>query len=195
MNLKDILAISGESTLFKFVAQGKNAVIVENLETGRRFSAGAAAKVSALDEIAIFTTDEDIPLAKVMDHIFEKENGGEAISHKQPDAVLKTYFAEVLPEYDRERVYTSDIKKVVLWYNILQKLNLLVKEEEKPEEGTGEQGSAVDSKPAVSDNETGKTDVAKKTGKAEATKNSGAAPKPRKPAVPKGGKVKPKAGK
>lgn len=195
MNLKDILAISGESTLFKFVAQGKNAVIVENLETGRRFSAGAAAKVSALDEIAIFTTDEDIPLAKVMDLIFEKENGGEAISHKQPDAGLKTYFAEVLPEYDRERVYTSDIKKVLLWYNILHKLNLLVKEEEKPEDGTGEPLPAVDSKQDASDNETGKTDAAKKTGKAEATKNSGAAPKPPKPAVPKGGKVKPKAGK
>ncbi|MGB8357452.1 MAG: DUF5606 domain-containing protein, partial [Bacteroidales bacterium] len=81
MNLKDILAISGESTLFKFIAQGKNAVIVENLETGRRISAGATAKVSALEEIAIFTTGEDMPLGKVMDKIWEKENGGEALSH------------------------------------------------------------------------------------------------------------------
>ncbi|HSO78325.1 MAG TPA: DUF5606 domain-containing protein, partial [Bacteroidales bacterium] len=76
MNLKDILSISGEGTLFKFIAQGKNAVIVENLETGKRISAGGAAKVSALDEIAIFTTGEDIPLGKVMDMIWEKENGG-----------------------------------------------------------------------------------------------------------------------
>jgi Domain of unknown function (DUF5606) len=134
MNLKDILAISGEGTLFKFIAQGKNAVIVENLETGRRLSAGATAKVSALDEISIFTTGEDMPLGKVMDLIWEKENGGETISHKLPDAELKQYFAGVMPEYDRERVYTSDIKKVLHWYSILHKLNLLVKEEEKPAE-------------------------------------------------------------
>ena len=134
MNLKDILAISGEGTLFKFIAQGKNAVIVENLETGRRISAGGTAKVSALDEIAIFTTGEDIPLGKVMDMIWEKENGGETISHRLPDGDLKKYFAEALPDFDQNRVYTSDIRKVLHWYNILHKLNLLVKEEEKKEE-------------------------------------------------------------
>jgi hypothetical protein len=138
MNLKDILAISGEGTLFKFIAQGKNAVIVENLETGRRVSAGATAKVSALEEISIFTTGEDMPLGKVMDKIWEKENGGETVSHKLPDNDLKKYFGEAFPEYDRDRVYTSDIKKVLHWYNILHKLNLLVKEEEeKKEEETG----------------------------------------------------------
>lgn len=136
MNLKDILAISGEGTLFRFIARGKNAVIVENLETGRRFSAGQGAKVNALEEIAVFTTGEDMPLGKVMDRLWAKENGGETISHKLPDDELRKYFAELLPEYDRERVYISDIKKVLHWYNILQRLNLLVKEEEeKKEEG------------------------------------------------------------
>ncbi len=138
MILKDILAISGEGTLFKFIAQGKNAVIVENLETGRRISAGATAKVSALEEISIYTSGEDLPLGKVMDKIWEKENGGEAKSHKLPDNDLKKYFGEVFPEYDHDRVYTSDIKKVLHWYNILHKLNLLVKEEEeKKEEDAG----------------------------------------------------------
>lgn len=151
MNLKDILAVSGEGTLFKFIAQGKNAVIVENLETGRRFSAGATAKVSALDEIAIFTTGEDIPLSRVMDLIHEKEKGGEALSHKEPDASLKKYFAEVLPEYDRDRVYTSDIKKVLHWYNILHKLNLLVKEEENTEEIAGEAGTDAEAGDAAKD--------------------------------------------
>jgi len=160
MNLKDILAVSGEGTLFKFIAQGKNAVIVENLETGRRFSAGATAKVSALDEIAIFTTGEDMALSKVMDLIHEKENGGEALSHKEPDAALKKYFAEVLPEYDRDRVYTSDIKKVLHWYNILHKLNLLVKEEEKPEESAGDEGTEAASGDAPKDS------VSAATGKA-----------------------------
>lgn len=134
MNLKDIMAISGEGTLFKFIAQGKNAVIVENLETGRRISAGATAKVSALEEISIYTSGEDLPLGKVMDKIWEKENGGETMSHKLPDNDLKKYFGEVFTEYDHDRVYSSDIKKVLHWYNILHKLNLLVKEEEKKEE-------------------------------------------------------------
>jgi hypothetical protein len=138
MNLKDILAISGERTLFKFIAQGKNAVIVENLETGRRISAGATAKVSALEEISIFTTGEDMPLGKVLDKIWEKENGGETLSYNLPDNDLKKYFGEAFPEYDKDRVYTSDIRKVLHWYNILHKLNLLVKEEEgKKEEETG----------------------------------------------------------
>ena len=170
MNLKDILAISGEGTLFKFIAQGKNAVIVENLETGRRLSAGATAKVSALDEISIFTTGEDMPLGKVMDLIWEKENGGETISHKLPDAELKKYFADVMPEYDRERVYTSDIKKVLHWYSILHKLNLLVKEEEKPAEP--EAGAA-----AVAESEDGE-----KTG---ATNAAEAGPEKKKKAVKK----------
>lgn len=182
MNLKDILAIAGEGTLFKFIAQGKNAVIVENLETGRRFSAGATAKVSALDEIAIFITGEDVPLSKVMDLIFEKENGGECLSHKQPDAELKKYFAEVLPEYDRDRVYTSDIRKVLHWYNILHKLNLLVKEEEKPEESTEETTPVIGAS----------SEVASETAvKAAAEKESKPAAKARKAAAPKGGKAKP----
>jgi hypothetical protein len=148
MKLKDFLAISGEGTLFKFIAQGKNAIIVENLETGRRMTAGGTTKVSALDEISIYTSGEDMPLAKVMDRIWDKENGGEAISYKSADADMKKYFDEVLPEYDHDRVYTSDIKKVLHWYNILHKLGLLVKEEpeeEKAEEKTEEE---VKEKPA-----------------------------------------------
>ena len=170
MNLKDILAISGEGTLFKFIAQGKNAVIVENLETGRRFSAGAHARVSALDEISIFTTGEDMPLGKVMDILWDKENGGEVISHRLSDAELKEYFAEVLPDYDRERVYTSDIKKVLHWYNILHGLGMLVRDEESPadeaetdaaeeEQKTGEkspEGKNIDRKKGDDKEETGK---------------------------------------
>jgi len=182
MNLKDILAIAGEGTLFKFIAQGKNAVIVENLETGRRFSAGATAKVSALDEIAIFITGEDVPLSRVMDLIFEKENGGECLSHKQPDAELKKYFAEVLPEYDRERVYTSDIRKVLHWYNILHKLNLLIKEEEKPEEGKEETTPSKDAATEAAPEAAGKAEGVKKPKPAA---KSGKAP------APKGGKAKP----
>ena len=200
MNLKDILAIAGEGTLFKFIAQGKNAVIVENLETGRRFSAGATARVSALDEIAIFTSGEDMPLGKVMDKIWEKENGGETLSHRLPDAELREYFAVVLPDYDRDRVYTSDIKKVLHWYSILHKLNLLVKEEEKagePETGSdagneaasGEKGE-VAGKAAVKGKAKGKA-AAQAKAKAKTETGSETGEKIRKAQAPKSRKIKP----
>lgn len=206
MNLKDILAISGEGTLFKFIAQGKNAVIVENLETGRRISAGATAKVSALDEIAIFTTGEDMPLGKVMDLIWEKENGGETLSHRLPDTELKQYFGTVMPDYDRDRVYTSDIKKVLHWYNILHKLSLLVKEEEKPvepEDGSVEPVDAAGEEKAGSGDEAAAgSDGKKKSGKSPAATEKSepgvkkaaaenAKPEVKKTAAGKGGKAKP----
>jgi len=138
MVLKDIMAISGQPGLFKFIAQGKNAIIVEHLETKRRGSAFNTARVSSLDEITVYTRKEDMPLGKVFDLIFEKENGGPAIDFRSDPEKLKSYLGEVVPDYDREKVYNSDIRKILQWYNILQALNLLVKEEpeskEKPEE-------------------------------------------------------------
>lgn len=137
MVLKDILSISGESGLFRFIAQGKNAIIVEHLESKKRSSAFASAKVSSLDEISVFTEKEDLSLSKVFDLIFDKEKGGPAIDSKSNPDKLKQWFSEVLPEYDRDKVYVSDIKKISQWYNILHELKLLVKEEpEKPEENT-----------------------------------------------------------
>jgi hypothetical protein len=129
MILKDILAISGEPGLFKFIAQGKNAIIVEHLETKKRSSAYGTAKVSSLEDIAIFTDKEDMPLGKVFDLIYDKENGGPAIDSKAETGKLKVWFEGILPEYSKDKVYNSDIKKVAQWYNILHKLNLLIKEE------------------------------------------------------------------
>jgi hypothetical protein len=129
MILKDILAISGEPGLFRFIAQGKNAIIVEHLETKKRSSAYGSAKVSSLEDIAIFTEKEDLPLGKVFDLIYEKENSGPAIDSKTEPARLKKWFEELLPDYSRDKVYVSDIKKVAQWYNILHNLNLLVKED------------------------------------------------------------------
>jgi len=143
MILKDILAISGEPGLFKFVAQGKNAIIVEHLETKKRSSAYGSAKVSSLDDIAIFTEKEDLPLGKVFDLIHEKENGGPAPDSKSDVVRLKAWFEGILPEYSKDKVYTSDIKKVAQWYNILHNLNLLVKEE--PEEESEEKPANIKS--------------------------------------------------
>ena len=147
MILKDILSISGEPGLFKFIAQGKNAIIIEHLETKKRTSAYSSAKVSSLEDIAIFTDKEDMPLGKVFDLIFEKENGGKAIDAKSDPDKLKVWFEGILPEYSKDKVYMSDIKKVAQWYNILHSLNLLVKEEpEKPAEPEKEKAPAPEKK-------------------------------------------------
>jgi hypothetical protein len=137
MKLKDILSISGEGGLFKFIAQGKNSIIVEHLDTKKRSAAHGTAKVSSLEDISIFTDSEDIPLGVVFDKISEKEDGGAAIDHKVSVNELKTYFDEVLPDYDRDRVYVSDIKKLIAWYNTLQGLDMLIPgsdDEEKEKE-------------------------------------------------------------
>lgn len=119
MELKEILAISGQPGLYRYVAQSTRGVIVESLLDGRRMNASASAKVSALSEISIFTEGDDIPLAAVFTKIYEHTGGKEAISHKEDPEKLKASFAEVLPEYDRDRVHVSDMKKVFMWYNIL----------------------------------------------------------------------------
>ena len=131
--LKDILSISGQGGLFKFISQGRSGVIVESLETKKRMNASAATKISALEDIAIFTDVEDKPLKDVFKAIFEKENGGVAINHKSSANELKDYFVNILPDYDRDRVYVSDIKKVINWYNILHKLEMLNFDEEEQE--------------------------------------------------------------
>jgi hypothetical protein len=132
MVLKDIISISGESGLFKFIAQGKNSIIVEHLETKKRSSAFGSTKVNNLNDIAIFTEKEEMPLTEVFNLIFDSAAGEPVIDAKADNAQLKKWFEGVLPDYDKDRVYVSDIKKVALWYNTLQKLGLLVREE--PEE-------------------------------------------------------------
>ena len=119
MELKEILAISGQPGLYKYVAQSSHGVIVESLSDGKRMNAASNSKVSALTEISIFTEGEDIALADVFTKIYAHTGGKEAISPKEAPEKLKAAFAEVLPEYDRDRVHVSDMKKCFAWYNIL----------------------------------------------------------------------------
>ena len=123
--LKGILSVSGHSGLFKLVAEAKNNIVVESLDTNKRMPVYSTAKVSSLEDIAIFTENEDMPLKDVFKAINNLENGGAAISVKSSDKELKAYFQKVLPDYDKDRVYISDIKKVLLWYNALHEKNLL----------------------------------------------------------------------
>lgn len=142
MNLKDILSIAGEPGLFRFIAQGRNAIIVEHLETKKRKTAFGSAKISSLDEISVFTEKEDLPLSKIFDIIYEKENGGPAIDSKSDAIVLRSWFEEIVPDYDKERVYVSDMKKVAAWYNTLQKLGQLVKDEPEAKESKEKEADA-----------------------------------------------------
>lgn len=135
MNLTGIIAIAGKPGLYKVLAQSKNGLIVESLIDGKRIPAYATHKVSALEDISVYTYTEDIPLSGVYRAIYDKENGGEAIAHNSKANELKAYLMEVLPDYDQERVYNSDLKKLFNWYNLLHKSgNLVLKEEETEEE-------------------------------------------------------------
>ena len=134
MNLKEILAISGYSGLYKFVSQGRNGVIVEGLIDNKRLNAPASARVSALEDIAIYTEEKELPLKEVLRRIFQKENGAASIDPKLSTDALKKYFLEVVPDYDQSRVYASDIKKVLTWYGILLGQNIIDMEPDPVEE-------------------------------------------------------------
>ena len=146
MDLKDILSISGKSGLFKNVAQIKNGAIVESLTDKKRFPVYMSDKVSSLEDISIFTKDKDVLLKDVIDIIYKKESGGPCIDPKLDDAKLKKYFEEILPDYDKEKVYASDIRKLFTWYNALHASGLLKLEEAKPEEVKAEETPAKEEK-------------------------------------------------
>ncbi len=122
--LKGILSISGQSGLFKLVSQTKNSIIVESLIDGKRFPAYSSSRVSALEDISIYTYEGDVKLAEVFSAIFEKNNG-QPIDLQLSAAQLKTTFEMYLPDFDKERVYVSDIKKVLTWYNLLVSKDLI----------------------------------------------------------------------
>lgn len=138
MDLSKILSISGRPGLFKLVSQIKNGALVESLVDGKRYQAFTKDKISALEDISIFTTEEDVPLKKVFQEIYKKEDGKECIDPKSDTRELVGYMNEVLPNFDEERVYKSDMKKLFTWYNILIQKDLIdlieIEEEKEVEE-------------------------------------------------------------
>ncbi len=113
------MAISGKPGLYKMVSQTKNGLIVEGLDDKKRFPVYSANQISALEEISIYTITEDFPLAKVLTNIYKHANGGETISPKASKEELMSFFGEILPDFDDEKVYPSDVKKIVQWYSTL----------------------------------------------------------------------------
>jgi len=131
MNLSGIIAISGKGGLFTIAGQSKNNVIVESVIDGNKFPAFASNRISALEDISIYTYEGDELLSDIFKTMFDKEKGGAAPSHKDNVDDLKKYLRAILPEYDEERVFTSDIKKLFQWYNLLHGANKLILKEDK----------------------------------------------------------------
>lgn len=128
MNLEKILAISGKPGLYALKLQTRSGFVAESLLDGKKITVGLRSNVSLLSEISMYTNTEEKPLADVMRNIAVKEDNGPALSHKATNDELLSYFEAVLPDYDKDRVYPSDIKKVLNWYNILQAKGLVSKE-------------------------------------------------------------------
>lgn len=175
MNLSGIIAISGKPGLFKVIAQGKNSIIVESLTDNKRVPAYATDRISALDDISIYTYDEDAPLRDLFTAIYKKESGKECLSHKEDQKKLESYLKEILPNYDQERVYPSDIKKIFQWYNLLHKSGNLIIEEEVKEEPKKAKAAKSEDAPKA---EAKKPAVKKAPAKPKADPSSKAAAKP-----------------
>ena len=141
MNLEKILAISGKPGLYVLRVQTRTGFVAESLLDGKKITVNLKSNVSLLSEISIYTYEGEKPLAEIMQKIADKENKGQAISHKEDNATLTAYFKEILPDYDEERVYPSDIKKVLNWYNMLQAKGLVT--DEVPAAAVTEEVAAV----------------------------------------------------
>ncbi len=134
MNVEKILAIAGKPGLFELKLQTRSGFLAESLLDGKKITVGLSSNVSLLSEISMYTYTEEKPLVEIMRAIAVKENEGPtSVSHKEDNAKLIAYFQEVLPDYDADRVYASDIKKLLNWYNILQAKGMVSKEEPKVE--------------------------------------------------------------
>ena len=133
MNVDKILAISGKPGLFELKIQTPSGFVAESMIDGKRITVGMRSNVSLLSEISMYTHTQEKPLVEILRAIAIKENEGPAISHKEDNEKLLAYFKQIVPDYDEERVYPSDIKKVLNWYNMLQAKGLVSKDEPKIE--------------------------------------------------------------
>ena len=127
MNLDRILAISGKPGVYELKLQTRSGFMAESLLDGKKITVGMRSNVSLLSEISMYTYGEEKPLVEIMRAVAVKENEGQALSHKEDNDKLISYFREILPDFDEDRVYVSDIKKLLNWYNILQAKGMVSK--------------------------------------------------------------------
>ncbi|MFB6259044.1 MAG: DUF5606 domain-containing protein [Flavobacteriales bacterium] len=156
IDLERIVSISGKPGLHRLLSTSSKGLIVESVETGKRLPANPNNSISTLDEITIHTEDGEIALADLFQRIYDAEDGGPTIDHRSSKEELKTKFEELLPEYDEEKVYPSDIKKCFQWYNILYEAGALqVKEEDEPSEEKSEEEEKDESASNETDDSSG----------------------------------------
>jgi hypothetical protein len=178
MDLSKIIAISGKSGLYKIVSQSKGGLIAESLTDEKKIPVFATDRSSVLEDISMFTYGDDVPLKKVLWNMFEKEEGKKAtVDPKADGSKLREYFESVLQDHDKERVYTSDIKKVIAWYNQLVDHNLITPIEETDEEGSEEKSleegaKKADKRPDVKNTSSNASRVAKPVSKSASAKNT-----------------------
>ncbi len=164
MQLEKIISISGKPGLFKLVSQLKNGFIVEDITTKKKASISNSSQVSLLDNIAMFTFDKEVPLFEVFENIAKKYDYKSTISHKSSSEELRTFMAESLPNYDLERVYESDIKKLAQWYNLLHKAGYITPDSfVKPEVPAVQVAEVEDKTEEKAAEKTEKKPAAKKT--------------------------------
>ncbi|CAM3432290.1 DUF5606 domain-containing protein [Aequorivita lipolytica] len=171
MSLEKVLSISGKPGLYKLKTQTRGGFLAESLLDGKTINVSGRHNVSLLSEIAIYTLTEEVPLRKVFEKISEKEGGKETMSHKASKEELEEFFFGIMPDYDEDRVYASDIKKVVQWYNMLIKEGITDFSETKEENGDDE----LEAKAAKSGKVVSPKSAAPKTAnpKASSTKKGG----------------------
>jgi hypothetical protein len=144
MNLSEILAISGRPGLYRMVAQNKTGLIVESMEDDKRFPVYSTHQISALEEISIYTYEDDVPLVEVFEKMYNVLEGKPAMSPKSSKNDLMAFFETVLPNYNQEQVYASDVKKLIQWYNLFHKYGMLSFDEKKEEEAEAKAEDAND---------------------------------------------------
>ena len=169
MDLTKIISVTGKSGLYRVVGQGRQAVIAESLQDGKRLAVHSSVRVSSLEEISMFTTGDDVPLGTVLANLHKVEKGKPSLDHKEEEDKLFAKLAEALPEHDRERIYGSDVRKLFLWYDLLLKAGEFDKKEEKKKAEGKDAEKGVKTK--------AKKDAAEPTAKKKAAKKK-AAPKP-----------------
>lgn len=181
MDLSKIISVTGKSGLFRVVAPGRQAIIAESLEDGKRIPVPSSVRVSSLDEISMFTTGDDEPLKNILGKLYENAKGGASADPKGDDATLWKTLTEALPTADKERIYPSDVRKLFFWYGQLLKAGVFTAKEEKAEEEEGDKPKeGAKAKKAPEKGAKAKADVAGKKG---ASKSSG----PGKSAAPRRG--------
>jgi hypothetical protein len=169
MNLDSIISVTGKPGLYKVLSQIKNGLIVESIDDGKRVPIHATDKVSALSDISIYTNDGDMPLEEIYGVIFKKTDGKVAVNHKAAPEELRSFMADVVPNYDSDRVYNSDLKKMFQWFNVLVEKGLLVPAKDEKEAKATDKTEAKPKKKAAP-----KKPVAKKTTpKVKAAKGGG----------------------